>query len=368
MPAPRLRSFFTALAFALPVAAFADEIVVKDVPMSGKVVGVNADGLEVETTYGKGNVLVKYADVTTLRTDAPFVVVTGDDGKVTGKLVGVRDGDKLLVGEDEASAQAIPVGTLFPSGTKEKWDSSSLRRAKALFRYWNAKYDLAFGATDSTINTVSMLTGLEVERRKSPTRLLLNGGWRYGTKDDPDVNTSTGEESESVTENEVLGAIRGEYDLTKRFYTFASASAEYDEVEELSTRFIPKAGLGIHIIRIDASPGKPKYYLDADVGGAWVYEDFFGPRDTNRYAAVAFGTDIFLTLPLGMTLTSRGEYLPNVEQWADDYLLNGKATLAFPMNEWLSLTTSVIDQYDATPSDNNQHNSVTLTAGLSLVF
>jgi hypothetical protein len=365
MPAHPLRFLFTALALALPVAALADEIVVKDAPMSGKVVGVNADGLEVETTYGKGNVLVKYEDVTSLRTDEPFVVVTGDEGKVTGKLVGVRDGDKLLVGEDEASAQAIAVGTLFPSGTKEKWDSSSLRRAKALFRYWNAHYDLAFGATDSTINSVTLLTGFEVERRKDRTRLLTNASWRYGTKDDPDDDNG-----ESTTENEVLGGLRGEYDLTKRIYTFASGSAEYDEVEHLSLRAIPKAGFGVHILRVEASPGKPKYFWDADVGGAWVYEDFFGDgqNDPNRYAAVAFGTDIFLTLPLGMTFTSRGEYLPAVDDWQDDYLLRGKATLAFPMSEWLSLTSSVIDTYDNTPAEDTDQNSLTLTAGLSLVF
>jgi hypothetical protein len=365
MLAPRLRSLFIVVAFALPVAAFADEIVVKDVPMSGKVVGVNADGLEVETTYGKGNVLVKYADVTTLRTDAPFVVVTGDDGKVTGKLVGVRDGDKLLVGEDEASAQAIAVGTIFPSGTKEKWDASSLRRAKALLRYWTAHYDLAFGATDSTINSITLLTGFEVERRKDRTRLLTNASWRYGTKDDPDD-----ENGESTTENEILGGLRGEYDLTKLIYTFASGSAEYDEVEHLSIRAIPKAGFGVHILRLEESNGKPRHFWDVDIGGAWVYEDFFGDGqdDPNSYFAVAFGTDIFLTLPLGMTLTSRGEYLPAIDDWQNDYLLRGKATLAYPMTEWISLTSSIIDTYDNTPAEDTDQNSLTLTAGLSLVF
>jgi hypothetical protein len=360
MLAPRLHPLFTVVAFALPVAALADEIVVRDAPMSGKVVEVTADGLEVETTYGKGNVLVKYEDVTSLRTDAPFVVITGEDGKVIGKLVGVRDGDKLLVGEDEASAQAIAVATLFPSYTKEKWDSSSLRRAKALMRHWKAHYDLTFGVSDSTVNSTTLATGFEVERKKSPTRLLLTGGWRYGTEDDPDGLDS----EESTTDNELLGTIRGEYDLTSRIYSYLAFAAEYDEVDQLSLRAVPRGGLGVHIIK------EKKYTWDVDAGPSWVYENYFGgdKDQINQYFAVAFGTDLFLTLPFGATLTTRGEYLPNVERWGDDYLLRGKSTLAFPMTEWLSLTTSVVDQYDSTPGEDTSQNSLTLTGGLALVF
>ena len=141
-------------------------------------------------------------------------------------------------------------------------------------------------------------------------------------------------------------------------------------MEASSIRAIPKAGFGVHIIRFEEKDGKPRHFWDADVGGAWVYEDFFGngQNDPNRYAAIAFGTDIFVTLPLGMTLASRGEYLPAVDDWQDDYLLRGKATLAYPMTEWLSLTSSVIDTYDNTPAEDTDQNSLTLAAGVSLVF
>src|SRR5262245_5018913 len=89
-------------------AVQADTIVVDGKEMSGKVVKVTPKGLDVETTYGKGNVLVPYDKITTLHTDEPFVVITGDEGKIIGQLVGVKDGN-LLVGADEASAHAVPV-------------------------------------------------------------------------------------------------------------------------------------------------------------------------------------------------------------------------------------------------------------------
>ena len=366
MHPPSLRSLLAAAVSILglaPAAAIrADEIVVKGEPMSGTVEAVTADGIEVETSYGKGNVLVKYEDITALRTDKPFVVIHGEEARQTGRLFGVRDGDKLLVGADEASAAPVAVGGLFPSYTEEKFNESALLRARANFRYWKAKYDLTFGATDATVNTVTLLTGFEVERRKSPTRLLTTGNWRYGTKDDPDSDPA-----ESKTENELLGGLRGEYDLMERLYSYAAFSAEYDEIEELSLRAVPKGGLGVHIVKVMKNKTDRKHTWDVDVGPAWVYENFFGDED-HAYAAVAFGTDLFVTLPLGMTLTSRGEYLPNVEDWKNDYLLRGKATLAYPMTEWISLTASVIDDYDNTPAEDVQRNSLTLAAGVSLNF
>jgi hypothetical protein len=317
---------------------------------------VSSDGLDVETTYGKGNVLVKFEDVTSLRTDAPFVVVTGDVGKVRGRLLGVRDG-LLLVGEDEATAQALAPDTLFPSVTQEKWDSSSLTRAKAQFRYWNAKYDMTFAATQATTDTLAFQTGFEVERRKRPTRFLTTGSFRYGTTHDNDTDG----DSTTKNENELLGTMRGEYDFTKRIYSFAQGSAEYDEVESLSLRAVPRGGLGYRII------DQKDNWWTADVGPGWVYERFFG-GSRNRYATIAFGTECAFALPFDVTFTCRGEYLPAVDDWKDDYLLRGSAGLAFPMTEWLSFTTNVTNTYDNTPAEDTERNSLTTTAGLSLVF
>jgi hypothetical protein len=348
-----LIGFCTAGAIALPASG--DEIVVGGKPLSGKVVAIKPEGIEVETTYGKGNVLVPYEGITELRTDAPFVVVHGDDGQTVGRLVGVRDG-ALLVGDDPASATAVPVATLFKSVTEQEYRDSLRVRMRSAFRNWTANMDFSFAATDATTNSLAIATGFEIERKKSPTRFLATGSFRYGTKDDPSSNPS-----KSTTENELLGVLRGEYDVTPLIYAYAAGSAEYDAVESLSLRATPKTGAGVHIINTK------KYTWDADVGGAWVYERYFGGQ-TNGYFAVAFGTETSLTLPYGVTFTARGDYLPNVEDWAKDYLLRGTAALLFPMTDWLSFKTGVLEQYDNTPAQGTDRNSVTLTAGLALVF
>ncbi|HVN39499.1 MAG TPA: DUF481 domain-containing protein [Myxococcota bacterium] len=353
-PALSLAVVLLALA-AAPVLA--DEIAVDGKPMSGKVVKVTSKGLEVETTYGKGNVLVPYDKITTLQTDEPFTVISGDEGEVVGKLVGVRGGDQLLVGETPETASAVAVGSLFDSVPQAQFDGSGLLRWKSRLRYWNGHYDLAFAGTDATVNSIGFSTGFEAERTKAPAHLLIGASYRYATTNDPSGNNSKTE----LNASDLLGLLRGEYDLTERFYAFGSFAAEYDEVDNLKPRLLPKAGPGVRILNSD------DYKWNADIGGSYVYERYNGGSE-NKYAAVAFGTDGSIALPWGSKITFRGQYLPAVDDWARTYLLIGTANLVVPMTEWLSFKTGVLEQYNNTPAADTARNSVTGTVGLSLVF
>lgn len=349
-------SLMTLCLLLAAVSVHADEIVVDGKPMSGKVVKVTPKGLDVETTYGKGNVLVPYDKITSLRTDEPFVLIVSDADEIVGKLVGVRDGDKLLVGADEASAKAVPVDALHDSVTQEKFEGSTLLRMRSTFRYWDAQYNLGFSGTAATTDTVSLSTGFEVERKKDPTRFLTTGSYRFGTtheKNEPHPHT--------LSENELIGTLRGEYTFAERFYAYAATHAEYDAVESLSLRFLPRGGPGVHIIQTE------DHFWNFDIGPGWVYERFFGGSE-NRYATIAFGTEGSFSLPYGTTFRFRGDYLPAIDDWFGNYLLKGGADLLFPMTDWLSFRTGVSNTYTSQPSDDNDHNSLTGTAGLALVF
>jgi hypothetical protein len=354
-----LRLSLATLCLLAAVSVQADEIVVDGKPMSGKVVKVTPKGLDVKTDYGKGNVLVPYDKVTSLRTDEPFTLIVSDEDEIVGNLVGVKDGN-LLVGADAASARAVPVDSLHDSVTQKEFEESQFLRLRSTLRYWNARYDLAFSGTDATRDTLSLTTGFEVERRKRPTRFLTTGSYRFGTLHDKDNDPR-----HQKTENELLGMVRGEYDVTPRIYGFAATSAEYDQIESLSLRLTPKAGPGYRIFNIETESEKRLWSVD--VGGAWVYERFFG-GSTNSYASIAFGTEGAFSLPWGSLFTFRGSYLPAIDDWANNYLLRGEANLLFPMTSWLSFRTGVLDTYTSQPADDADHNSVTGTAGLALVF
>jgi putative salt-induced outer membrane protein YdiY len=333
--------------------ACAGEVSVRGEVLQGKVVGVTAEGVQLETVYGEGAILIPYADIERLESDARFVVLYGDDGEARGRLLGLIEAE-LLIGEEPDAAVRVATGQIFRSFGEQEFEGSGLEALRSRYRFWRGNLDFGFAATQATNDTGSLDVGLQVERRKGPTRLLLSGGYRYT------IEQKQGE-PRSTIENEVRGLLRGEYDITQRLFVFASATGEYDEVESLSLRTVPKGGVGYRIWQ------SPKGFLSGDVGFSYVYQRFFGGT-TEDYPAVSFGGEAEYVLPHGAKFTARGEYLPSVQALTDNYLLRGSAALNVPMLSWLALKLSVFDEYNNRPAEDAKRNKLTLTAGLSLVF
>jgi putative salt-induced outer membrane protein YdiY len=344
-----------ALLQALLPAAVADAAVVrvKGQLLEGKVVGVTPKGVKFETVLGEGAIVIPYADVDELSSDRSFVVLYGESGEVRGRLVGV-DGGQLLVGDDPATATPVEAGSIFRSFTVEEFDASGIEALRARYRFWHADFALSFAATQATTDTSNFAIDFDVSRRKGPNRLIFNSGFRLATQQKKD-------EAESTLENSIRGLLRGEHDFSERIFVFGSATAEYDEIQSLSFRSVPKGGLGYRIWKTE------KAELSVDLGASFVYQRFFGGREES-YPAVSFGGDFRADLPRGSTLTARGEYLPSVNLWRQNYLLRGSAVLSIPMLHWLAFRFTLFDEYNNQPAVGTDNNTFTVTAGLSLTF
>jgi putative salt-induced outer membrane protein YdiY len=331
----------------------AAEVTVKGEDLPGVVVGITSGGLRFETAYGKGAIEIPWADVEQVSSDRSWVVLNGDDGLVRGRLLGIEEG-QLLIGSDPATAARIDPGTIHRVFTEEEYADSTWDALRSRYRYWSGDFSLTGGLTQATTDSSNLASDLQIERRKDPTRLLATASYRYS-------DTKEKGFSRTKNDNAVRGLLRGEYDVSDRTYTYASATAEYDEVQSLSIRTVPKLGVGYRIIRTE------KAELNADVGPSYVYERFFG-GDTNDYFAIAFGSSCRYEMPWSAKFECRGEYLPAVDEWADNYLLRGLAQLSVPLLEWMSFRFKVEDEYTSQPADDADHNRLTVTAGLGVTF
>lgn len=362
-----------ALAAVLAGVAHADTVQVKGDTLRGHVVDLSADGVTFEPVYGSGSIVVPFADLQDVRTDAPMVVMYGEQGEAHGRLLGFEDG-RILVGDDPASAQRIEAKTLFGAYPEEQFDGSTYRELHSRYRHWSASLDAGFGFTDSTTDNSSAFTAIRLERKKSPTRILFEGNFRYATEKQKG-------EPRTLTENVVTGLLRGEYDLTERLFGYASTRATYDEDKSLALRLEPRGGAGVRIFDRDDMT------LSTDLGAAWIYEDYFGRSTTgivvnagppqlfltqNRKAdnfwALAFGSDFMRKLPLGAIFRASVDYLPAVDDWTGDYLLRGDASLEIPLVDWLAFKIRALDEYDNTPAEGSDRNRATLTGLLSVTF
>jgi putative salt-induced outer membrane protein YdiY len=230
-------------------------------------------------------------------------------------------------------------------------------RIALAYPFWSGNFDLAFNYTDSTVNSLALATGLTLRRNKAPTRFLLGFSYLRSTSED-----SLGDDEGNVLLNEARAFTRFEYDFAPRWFAFGSAEGEHDSVERIAFRGIPKAGIGYKVWEVPEQA-----YLSVDAGAAWVYERFFG-GERNDFFSLAVGAETSHKLANGWLWFARVDYLPSVEDWANDFLLRGETSLIFPLTDHFALKTSLVDLYDATPAEGAESNTLQTLVGVSVLF
>jgi len=331
----------------------AAEVFTKDQGLEGSVVGVTAEGVEFETVYGKGAILIQWSDIEMIRSDKEILVLYDEAEEAIGRIWGLEDG-ALMVGQSRATAIRIPVGRIYRSLTRDQYENSRLEWLRTRYRYWTANYDLAFAFTDATTDTTSFSTALELRRKKRPTDFFFGAYYFFGS-------TKESGGSRATTENRLFGRTRLDRDLTDRSFAFGQVSAEYDEIQNLSLRTDPVAGVGYRFV------AREKLTISGRSGPGYVYQRYFG-GDTEDYFTILFGGDLEADLPYGSKFRWSAEYLPAVPDWKDNYLIRTTADWTMPIIGWLDFKIAVFDTYNNQPPPGTDRNSLTTTAGVSFRF
>jgi putative salt-induced outer membrane protein YdiY len=281
------------------------------------------------------------------------LVLYGDAEEVVGRIWGLKDGE-LMVGQNPESSTRIPVEQIYRSFTRDQYEQSRLERLRARFRYWTANFDLAFGFTDATTNTTNLSTALELRRRRKPYDFFFGGYYFFRSSKESG-------ESSTTDENRLLGRTRLDRDLSERTFAFGQATAEYDEIQNLSLRTDPAVGLGYRFVN------REKLMIAGRSGPGFMYQRFFG-GDTDNYFTILFGGDLVANLPYGSKFTLKAEYLPKVMDWKDSYLLRTFADWTLPISDWLDFKIALLNIYYSSPPDDTENNTFTTTAGISFRF
>ncbi len=345
--------FIMFISLGLAAAGLGAEIAVKGQDLEGSVVGFTADGVEFETVYGKGAIVIPWADAERLQSEKEFVILYGEEELAIGRAWGIKEG-KLLVGESPEKATEIPVEQIYRSLTREKYETSRLEAMRVRYRYWNANFDLAFAYTEATVETNAFAVGLEFERKKEPTELFLGAYYRYAT-------TQTEGEDRIKNEDRLFGRGRLDYTISERLFSFGALTAERDEIQQIRFRTDPNVGLGYRFVK------RENLIISGRVGPGYVYQKYFDGQ-TNDYFTILFGGDLDAKLPYGSKLRIRVEYLPAVDDWTDNYLVRGGLDFTVPIIGWLDFKFTIFDIYNSQPPPGTQRNSFITTAGLSFRF
>jgi hypothetical protein len=277
----------------------------------------------------------------------------GDDVRTIGPVVGLTP-EAIRVSENGAPVE-LSFTDVYTARRDPGPEASLLERAPVELPYWSGNFDLAFSSSQATNDTLALATGAGLFRERGPHRTRFTAGYRLGKEQ------SQGQD-ENTTANEIRGLARHEVDFAPRWFVFGAVDGEYDEVERLSLRTVPRLGLGYKVYESESA------WFSVDAGGAYVYERYFG-GSTNQYPGVALGAESDWQLPMmGASWHNRLDYTPSLEDFIGDYLLRFETALLIPLWEAISFKASIVNLYDSTPAEDTEENSLSTLIGLSYGF
>jgi putative salt-induced outer membrane protein YdiY len=173
-------------------------------------------------------------------------------------------------------------------------------------------------------------------------------------------------DSLGVTDNQKttqFGTAYGQYNrlFTERLYGGIRLDAGYDTIAGVDYRVKASPLLGYYFIKNE------KTTLAGEVGPSFIMEELEGD-DPNSYVAARFGERFEHKLTKTTRIWQSAEYLPDISDWQNKYLINAELGIEAAITPKMSLRTVLQDSYDNQPAAGREHNDIRLIAGIAYKF
>lgn len=195
--------------------------------------------------------------------------------------------------------------------------------------------------------------GLDSQRKWARDEVYLGVSGGYGESTVNDVNSKNTEFVQGF----------GQYNhlFTDRFYGALRLDAQDDQIAGIEYRFKVSPLVGYYLIKND------RMTLAAEAGPSLIYEHLKG-QDPHGYWAARFAERFEYKLTATTRVWESLEYLPQVDAWDKNYLLNFEAGIETAITKKWSLRVVFQDQYASEPAPGRKENDMRLLAGTAYKF
>lgn len=237
----------------------------------------------------------------------------------------------LCLGCGPAAAQSAPA-------EKKGWETTAA-----------VGVTLTRGNSETFLGTLSLDTKRKWERDEA----LFGVGAAYGESEvdgDNQINTEY-----------VRGF--GQYNrlFNERLYGGLRLDGEYDGIAGVDYRFRISPLLGYYVIKT------PKTMLALEAGPSVVFEQLESAH-SDTYIGARFGERFEHKLSDTTKIWQSLEYIPDVEHWAERYLLIAELGIDTAITKKLSLRAVLQDTYNSEPAAGREENDLRLITGLAYKF
>jgi putative salt-induced outer membrane protein YdiY len=327
-----------AIAFIMlvkPVAA--DELILENGDrLTGIVIGIDNGILTLKTGYSEP-IKLKANLVTSITTDNPVEVHLSGGEILKGKLSPV-DGRQIAVGAGPERTRTIIDWNKIsavnpPPPAKQKWEGNV-----------TVGGSMQSGNTDSASASVSVQAARKTADDRYSFRVLYN----YG-EDDSVRNTDN-----------IYGAMKYDYFLSKKVYAYLSVEALKDTFKDLNLRTSIGPGLGYQVWDEDIKT------LSFEMGVSYYNEDL-ETGDDNSWITARMGANFRYLLFDAVTFTDYALAYPRLDK-AGEFQLRNEAGISTTLRKNWSLNLTNIIEYDSDPPINVKKDDLTWLLGLQYSF
>ena len=336
-----------------------DQIIVQGQKLRGRIIRLNPTDVEFNTVYGQGTLLITYDSIENIVSQNIYRIIYKDNEIAIGRLLGIQDG-KLLVGIDTSSATHVPVAEIL-TGISEKAYTTSRRtrlqtRLRTRYRYWQGSFDIGYRYETGAVDKDKIELGLNLERRKKPTRFVLDLIYAFEKQ-------RVGENPAITTKDEFIGFLQAEHDIRQRLFVFIRPAYEFDKPRNIVYRWYPGAGIGYKI----AENQTKGTFLSVPLGIGYVDENF-GNIGTNSYVSWYLGFEGRYEFGQGIIMTAGLLLMPGISNPREDRLLRADFNLTVPIYDPIKLKLRLRDIRDNNPTPEVGNNKFTASLALSIGF
>jgi hypothetical protein len=316
------------------VARAEDEVKLKNGDrLTGKVTSLAGGKLVLETTHS-GPLKIDWAQVVSVKSDAPIKVTLVTGEILEGKVAPGADG-RLKV---ETSGAAAPVEV----------DLAKVKYFNQPPTQWHGNLNAAGKITEGNSRTKAFLVSAEATRETEADLLLFRAIFHYGQQEGV------------LTERNSYGIGKYQYKVAAGLYGYLSEELMSDTFKDIELESITSVGAGYDLLKeswIDFS---------AEAGVAYFSTQHkVNPNESHLGARGA--TKLRVALPLGFELKDIFIIYPNFKE-SQNYQLRNEATLGTALGGGWNLLGGVITEYNHQPEPGIKDTDDTYFIGLGYTF
>ena len=220
-----------------------------------------------------------------------------------------------------------------------------------------------FSGTVTRGNTVGESASLtaDVNRRWEKDRLTADAGYYYAASGDS-------KQDKQKTTSRFEAQAQEDHFWSQKFYTYVNGKYETDRIMDLEYRWRVGLGGGYQWLENDDF-GFGKVSFNQEVGMSYVGEKFEHVDDDN-YGAFRYAHHLAWEIAAvkNLSFAHNLEWLPQVDEWADNYIIDADAGIVYKFSANWQLVAKVEWDYKSKVAPGTKHSDLRYILGLGYTW